>query len=151
MYESCSAELVTFLKERNPKTTNDIVSLAEQFQTAHPNAKLSKKPSLCAMSARFQERQSRTMDREQDRTRYASAPNYFGRRQYGNTRQPFRPRTNILQSNFNHRPRTPDQYGNVRPQSQSNFYKPRQQDSRTLNQVRQQFCPRNNNKKTHLS
>ena len=40
MYESCSAELVTFLKERNPKTTNHIVSLAEQFQTAHPNAKL---------------------------------------------------------------------------------------------------------------
>ena len=42
MYESCSAELVTFLKERKPKTTSDIVSLAEQFQTAHPNAKLSK-------------------------------------------------------------------------------------------------------------
>ena len=38
MYESCSAGLVTFLKERNPKTTNDIVGLAEQFQTAHRNA-----------------------------------------------------------------------------------------------------------------
>ena len=53
MYESCSAELVTFLKERNPKTTSDIVGLAEQFQTAHPNAKLSKQPSLCALSTKF--------------------------------------------------------------------------------------------------
>ena len=109
-----------------------------------------KKPSLCAMSTRFQERQSRSMDREQDRTRYASAPNYFGRRQYGNIRQPFRPRPNVSQSNFNHRPRTPNQYGNVRPQFQSNFYKPRQQDSRPLNQVRQQFGHRSNNKKAHL-
>ena len=39
----------------------------------------------------------------------------------------------------------------MRPQFQSNFYKPKQQDSRTLNQVRQQFGPRNNNKKAHLS
>ena len=53
MYESCSDELVTFLKERNPKTTSDIVGLAEQFQTTHPNAKLSKKPSLCALSLNF--------------------------------------------------------------------------------------------------
>ena len=151
MYESCSAELVTFLKKRNPKTTNGVVGLAEQFQTAYPNAKLSKKPSLCAMSTKFQERQSRTMDRVQDRTRYASAPNYFGRKQYSNIRQPFRPRPNVSQSNFNYRPRTPNQYGNVRSQFQPNFYKPRQQDSRTLNQVKQQFDPRNSNKKAHLS
>ena len=90
------------------------------------------------------------MDREQDRTRYASAPNYFGRKQYSNIRKPFRPRPNVSQSNFNYRPRTPNQYGNVRPQFQTNFYKPRQQDSRTLNQVRQQFGPRNN-KKANLS
>ena len=91
------------------------------------------------------------LDREQDRTRYASAPNYFGRKQYSNIRQPFRPRPNVSQSNFNYRPRTTNQYGNVRPQFQHNFYKPRQQDSRTLNQGRQQFGPRNNNKKANLS
>ena len=90
------------------------------------------------------------MNREHDRTRYASTLNYFGRKQYSNIRQPFRPRPNASQSNFNHRPRTPNQYGNVRPQFQSNFYKPKQQDSRTLNQVRQQFGPRNN-KKASLS
>ena len=56
----------------------------------------------------------------------------------------------MSQSNFNYRPRTPNQYGNVRPQFQPNSYKPRQQDSRTLNQVRQQFGPRNN-KKANLS
>ena len=114
--------------------------------------KPSKQPNLYAMSTKFQERQSRTMDREQDRTRYASAPNCFGRKQYSNIRQPFRPRSNVSQSNFNHRPRTSNQYGNVRPQFQHNFYKPKQQDSRTLNQVRQQFGPRNNNnkKKAHL-
>ena len=150
IYESCSTELVTFLKERNPKTTNDIVGLAEQFQTAHLNATLSKQPSLCAMSTKFQERQSRTMDREQDRTRYASAPNYFRRKQYRNIRQPFRPKPHASQSSVNYRPRTPNQYGNVRPQFQSHFCKPRQQDSRTLNQVRQQFGPRIN-KKANLS
>ena len=90
------------------------------------------------------------MDREQDRTRYASALNYFGRKQYGNIRQPFRPRPNVSQSNFIHRPRTPNQYGNMRPQFQYNFYQPRQHDSRPLNRVRQQFGPKNN-KKAHLS
>ena len=49
IYESCSAELVTLLKERDPKTTSSILSLAEQFQTAQPSAKLSKNHNLCAM------------------------------------------------------------------------------------------------------
>ena len=43
IYESCSSELVTFLKERDPKDTNKIVS-----QTAHPNAKLGKSHNLAS-------------------------------------------------------------------------------------------------------
>ena len=47
-------ELVTFLKERDPKTTSSIVSVAEQFQTAHPSAKLCKNITcvLCQLDFR---------------------------------------------------------------------------------------------------
>ena len=150
IYESCSAELVTFLKKRDPKTTSSIVSLAEQFQTAHPSAKLSKNHNLCAISTEFQERQSRSMSEDQDRNRHASAPNYFARGPYNN-RQTFRPGSYYMpQSSFTNRPRTPNQYSYARPQFQSSYYKPRQQNARPPNQVRQQFGPRNY-KKAHWS
>ena len=121
---------MTFLKERDPKTTSSIVSLAEQFQTAHPNAKLSKNHKLCTISTKFQERQSRSMSKDQDRNRHASAPNYFARGPYNN-RQTFRPGSYYMsQSNFTNRPRTPNQYSYVRPQFQSSSYNPRQQNVR---------------------
>ena len=143
IYESCSAELVTFLKERDPKNTSSIVSLAEQFQTAHPNAKLSKSHNLCAISTKFQERQSRSMSKDQDKNRHASAANYFARGPYNN-RQTFRPGSYYMsQSNFTNRPGAPSQYSYVRLQFQSSSYNPTQQNVRPPNQVRQQFGPRN--------
>ena len=108
IYKSSRAELVTFLKERDPKTTSSIVSVAEQFQTAHSSAKLSKNHNLCAMSTGFQERQSRSRSKDQDRNRHASAPNYLARGPYNN-RQTFRRGSyNMSQSSFTNRPRTPN-------------------------------------------
>ena len=46
IYESCSA---LNLKERDPRTTSNIESLVEQFQTAHPSAKLSKRHITCVL------------------------------------------------------------------------------------------------------
>ena len=91
------------------------------------------------------------MSEDQDRNRHASAPNYFARGPYNN-RQKFRPGSYYMsQSSFTNRPRTPNQYSYVRPQFPPSSHKPRQQNLRTPNQVRQQFGPRNYNKRGHLS
>ena len=164
IYESCSSELVTFLKERDPKDTNKIVSLAEQFQTAHPNAKLGKSHNLCAMTSGAHER-GRNMTRGHEGKRNASAPNF------ATGRPPNRqtPRTgyynyNVPQSYPTNGPRAPNQYNHARaqfqprmpnqymgrPQFHFNHYRPRQNFGRQ-NHTRHQFDHRQVNERVHLS
>ena len=164
IYESCSSELVTFLKERDPKDTNKIVSLAEQFQTAHPNAKLGKSHNLCAMTSGAHER-GRNMIRGHEGKRNASAPNFATGRPHN--RQT--PRTgyynyNVPQSYPTNGPRAPNQYNHARaqfqprmpnqymgrPQFHFNHYRPRQNFGRQ-NHTRHQFDHRQVNERVHLS
>ena len=165
IYESCSSELVTFFKERDPKDTNKIVSLAEQFQTAHLNAKLGKSHNLCAMTSGAHER-GRNMNRGHERRRNASAPNFPTERPhnrqmpssgYYNYNMPQSCPTNgpRAPNQYNHaraqfQPRMPNQYNIGRHQFQCNHYRLRQ-NFRWQNHTRHQFDHRQGNDRVHLS
>ena len=164
IYESCSSELVTFLKERDPKDTNKIVSLAEQFQTAHPNAKLGKSHNLCAMTSGAHER-GRNMIRGHEGKRNASAPNFAtGRPHNRQTPRSGYYNYNVPQSDHTNGPRAPNQYNHARAHFQPrmsnqymgrqqfhfNHYRPRQNFGRQ-NHTRHQFDHRQVNERVHLS
>ncbi|GFN87545.1 gypsy retrotransposon integrase-like protein 1 [Plakobranchus ocellatus] len=48
VYNSCHADLVTFLKERNAKTIADLKSLAETYAKAHPSKPLAREDNVYA-------------------------------------------------------------------------------------------------------
>ena len=140
------------------------MSLAEQFQTAHTNAKLGKSHNLCAMTPGAHER-SRNMNRGHERKRNASAPNYPTERPHN--RQTSRPGYyyyNMPQScptngprapnQYNHaraqfQPRKPNQYFIGRQQFQFNPYRPRQ-NFRSQNHTRHQFDHSQGSDRVHL-
>ena len=51
IYESCHLEMVSFLKERDPKSIDDIRKAAELFISSRPNAKLAKEPKVSSLVA----------------------------------------------------------------------------------------------------
>lgn len=42
VYQSCNANLVAFLQERDPTTLTELTKLGDQYYLAHPNVKLQK-------------------------------------------------------------------------------------------------------------
>ena len=96
IYQSCNNELVTFLKERNPKNLSDLKTLADQYAVAHPHKTLSKPNPLenaCAVSTQPPRgRQPRNQDFDRTRPRSASVPNRnlsdnFQNRNFSTTRR----------------------------------------------------------------
>ncbi|GFO40702.1 reverse transcriptase [Plakobranchus ocellatus] len=55
VYNSCHADLVTLLKERNAKTTADLKSLAETYAKAHPSKPLAREDNVINAGIRREE------------------------------------------------------------------------------------------------
>ena len=92
VFDSCSPQLVAFLKERNPQTMTEVVSLAKNYKEAHPDNTICKEPvSLpfvaTAVGSNNQDRgrnRSKTRNTSWNRSRHQStSPRRFGRSNSG--------------------------------------------------------------------
>ncbi len=73
LFQSLNPEIVTFLKERNPKSVSEIRDLSNIFVTAHPTVGLSKP---VAFSSKFVASNHSEADLERGRSRQRHAPNF---------------------------------------------------------------------------
>ena len=79
IYESCHSEMVSFLKERDPKTIDDRKA-AESFISCRPNAKLAKEPKVSSLVAVRQDKKGQGFVTGQHfLTQFQNRPTYSSR------------------------------------------------------------------------
>ena len=80
IYESCHSELVSFLKDRDPKTMDDIRKAAELFISSRLNAKLAREPKVSSLVAVRQDKKGQGfVTGQQFSTQFQNRPTYSSR------------------------------------------------------------------------